>query len=209
MTSTDSGPPRGDRDRAVAVIQAEHRALGTVVAALQRLLSDVRQGLVEPDCRLLAAMLYYIESFPERLHHPKEDQYLFKALRARTREGSAVLDELQSEHIRSAQMMAYLAQTLVRYQGGAPDGLHSFAAAVDAYAALLSDHMRKEETVVLPVADAHLKESDWAEIAAAFAENRDPLFGEDADQEMRRLRRRIASLVPRKLQSLLRPEGAE
>ena len=197
-----------NRDRAVAVIQAEHRALGTVVAALQRLLSDVRHGVTQPDCRLLATMLYYIESFPERLHHPKEDQYLFKALRARTREGSTVIDELQGEHIRSAQMMAYLAQTLVRYQGGAPDGLDAFTAAVDAYAALLGDHMRKEEGPILSLADAHLTESDWAAIADAFAENRDPIFGEDADQEMRRLRRRIASLVPRKLQSLLRPEGA-
>lgn len=206
MASVDK-PAASNRDRAVAVIQAEHRALGTVVAALQRLLSDVRLSVTQPDCRLLATMLYYIESFPERLHHPKEDQYLFKALRARTREGSAVIDELQGEHIRSAQMMAYLAQTLVRYQGGAPDGLDAFSSAVDAYAGLLSDHMRKEETVVLPLADAHLKESDWAAIADAFAQNRDPLFGEDADQEMRRLRHRIANLVPRKLQSLLRPEG--
>jgi len=206
MTSANAHPSGASRDRAVAVIHAEHRALGTVVAALQRLLGDLQQGLVEPDYRLLAAMLYYIESFPERQHHPKEDQYLFKALRARTREGSAVLDELQGEHIRTGQLIAYLAQTLVRYEGGAPDGLSAFAAAVDAYAALLGDHMRKEEGVILPLADAHLTESDWAGIAAAFTENRDPLFGEDAGQEMRRLRRRIASLVPRKLQSLLRSE---
>lgn len=209
MAKSSESPGTSSRDRAVTVIQAEHRALGTVVAALQRLMSDVRQGLTQPDCRLLATMLYYIESFPERLHHPKEDQYLFKALRARTREGAAVLDELQGEHVRSAQMMAYLAQTLVRYQGGAPDGLDMFTSAVDAYAALLSDHMRKEEGVVLPLADVHLKESDWEAIAAAFTENRDPLFGEDADQEMRRLRQRIANLVPRKLQPLLRPEGTD
>jgi hemerythrin-like domain-containing protein len=207
MARADARPPGASRDRAVAVIQAEHRALGTVVAALQRVLSDVQQERIEPDGRLLAAMLYYIESFPERQHHPKEDDYLFKALRARTREGSTLLDELQGEHVRSGQMMAYLAQTLVRYQGGAPDGLVTFAAAVDAYAALLGDHMRKEESIILPLADAHLTESNWAAIAAAFTENRDPLFGEEASQEMRRLRRRIANLVPRKLQSLLRPGG--
>ncbi len=207
MTSAEARSGGANRDRAVAVIESEHRTLATVVAALQRLLTDVRQGLVEPDFRLLAAMLYYIEYFPESQHHPKEDQYLFKALRARTREGAAVLDELQGEHVRTGQMMAYLAQTLVRYQGGAPDGLDSFTSAVDAYAALLSDHMRKEERVVLPLADAHLTEPDWAAMAAAFTENRDPLFGEEASQEMRRLRQRIANLVPRKMKSLLRPEN--
>jgi len=206
MTSADARLPGASRDQAVAVIKAEHRALRAVLAALQRLLSDFQQGLVEPDFRLLAAMLYYIESFPECQHHPKEDQYLFKALRARTREGSAVLDDLQGEHIRSGQLMAYLSQTLVRYQGGAPDGLATFIAAVDAYATLLGDHMRKEEEVILPLADAHLTESDWAAMAIAFTANRDPLFGEEASQEIRRLRRRIANLVPRKLQSLLRAE---
>jgi len=207
MTSAGARSPGANRDRAVAVIEAEHRALATVVAALQRLLTDVRQGLAEPDFRLLAAILYYIESFPEGQHHPKEDEYLFKALRARTREGAAVLDELQGEHVRTGQMMGYLAQTLVRYQGGAHDGLDSFTAAVDAYAALLRDHMRKEERVVLPLADAHLMESDWAAMAAAFTENRDPLFGEEASQEMRRLRHRIVNLLPRKMKSLLRAEN--
>lgn len=207
MTSAGARASGANRDRAIAVIQAEHRTLATVVAALQRLLTDVRQGLAEPDFRLLAAMLYYIESFPESQHHPKEDEYLFKALRARTREGAAVLDELQGEHVRTGQMVAYLAQTLVRYQGGAHDGLDSFTAAVDAYAALLSDHMRKEERVILPLADAHLTDSDWAAMAAAFTENRDPLFDEEAGQEMRRLRQRIVNLVPRKMKSLLRAEN--
>ena len=207
MTSADVRAPGPNRDRAIAILKAEHRALGTVVAALQRLLSDLRQGLVEPDFRLLTAMLYYVESFPERLHHPKEDQYLFKALRNRTREGWGMLDELQGEHVRSGQLVSYLAQTLVRFQGGAPDGLDSFCAAVDAYAALLGDHMRKEEGAVMPLADAHLTESDWAAMASAFSEHRDPLFGEEVGEEMRRLHRRIASLVPRKHRSLLRQEG--
>lgn len=207
MANTDKASIPSSRDRAVAVIRAEHRALRTVVAVLQRLLDDLRQGLLEPDCRLLAAMLYYIEAFPERYHHPKEDQYLFKALRARTREGAATLDELQGEHVRSGQMIAYLAQTLVRYEGGAPDGLDMFTSAVDAYAALLADHMRKEEGEILPLAEAHLTEADWAAMADAFSANRDPLFGEEASQEMRRLRQRIVNLVPRKLQSLLRPEN--
>ena len=44
-------------------------------------------------------------------------------------------------------------------------------------------------------------------MAAAFTENRDPLFGEEASQEMRRLRHRIVNLLPRKMKSLLRAEN--
>jgi len=40
-------------------------------------------------------MVHYIDAFPERLHHPKEDRYLFLALRKRTGEANAALDRLK------------------------------------------------------------------------------------------------------------------
>jgi hemerythrin-like domain-containing protein len=195
------------QERAVAIIQAEHRALGHVVRALQKVTDEIAQGLAEADFVLLASMLYYIDSFPEQFHHPKEDEHLFLALRRRTSKADGVLDELQAEHVRSAQTIAYLNQTLVHYQGGAADGLRQFRDAVNAYAALLLDHMRKEEQVVLPLAAEFLRPADWEAMAAAFAANEDPLFGERQQQAFRRLQQRIANLVPRKLKPLLREDG--
>jgi hemerythrin-like domain-containing protein len=37
-------------------------------------------------------MLYYIREYPEQVHHPKEDRYLFARLRDRTGELDEVLD---------------------------------------------------------------------------------------------------------------------
>lgn len=188
---------------ALAIIEGEHKALAGVVYALQRLAHDVREDRAKPDFALFSAMLYYIDAFPERQHHPKEDEHLFKALRARTARADAVLDELQGEHVRSAQLVAYLAQTLVHYQGGAPRGREAFCAAVDAYATLVFDHVRKEEDVVLKLAAECLTVDDWRAIETAFRAHQDPLLGPEPGHEFRRLRRRIANLAPRKLQSLL------
>ncbi|OGA48520.1 MAG: hypothetical protein A3F74_20155 [Betaproteobacteria bacterium RIFCSPLOWO2_12_FULL_62_58] len=186
------------RDVSVAIIKQEHRALEMVLEVLQRLVGDIAEQRSERDFALLAAALYYIDDFPERFHHPKEDNYLFKALRRRTRQFNAVLDELQAEHIRSAQMTAYLQCAFVRYQGGAPDGFRLFRAAVDAYAGMLRDHMRKEEELLAQPREC-LTEEDWREIAAAFETNDDPLFGDNRRDEFRKLYFRIVNMLPSKI----------
>jgi len=192
------------REAALAIIKNEHRSLASVLHALHRYVHEVRAGYAECNFGLLSAMLYYIAVFPEQLHHPKEDRHLFSALRRRTSEIDAVLDRLQAEHVQSAQLAAYLEQTLVHFQGGAPDGLKTFCAAVDAYAALIDDHMRLEEDAVLAAAQKHLTPEDWQAIHDAFSNNSDPLFGAQPTQAFGKLRQRIANLVPTKLKSTVR-----
>ncbi len=186
------------KDVAVATIKQEHHALGMVVDMLQRLVGDITERRAQPDFALLAAALYYIDDFTERCHHPKEDEYLFKALRRRTAQLNAVLDELQAEHISGAQTIGYLQRALVHYQGGAPDGLKRFKAAVDAYAVVQRDHMRKEDGLLAQMQE-YLTEEDWREIAAAFDANDDPLFGDNRREEFGKLYLRIVNLLPRKM----------
>ena len=69
--------------RALDVIRAEHRSLAAVIHGLRHLVREVREHGARPDFGLLEAMLRYIDAFPERLHHPKEDRYLFRRLRER------------------------------------------------------------------------------------------------------------------------------
>ena len=198
--STAAPAPTNAGEVAIATIKQEHRVLRTVIEVLLRLLTDIAKQHAEPDFVLLASMLYYIDEFPERYHHPKEDEFLFKALRRRTTALNAELDELQAEHIRGAQMIGYLQRALVHYQGGAPDGLTLLKTAVDAYAAMLSDHMRKEDSLLARAHD-YLPEEDWREIAAAFDANDDPLFGEHQREEFRRLYFRIVNLLPQRIRT--------
>ena len=73
-------------DVAIATIKMEHRSLGTVLQTLRELLTSVAAGQAAADFGLLSAALYYMNDFPERCHHPKEEEYLFKCLRMRTAE---------------------------------------------------------------------------------------------------------------------------
>ena len=116
-------------------------------------------------------MVFYIEQFPERLHHPKEDAHLFKRLRARTDECNALLDELEQQHVAGAQHFEAMRTSLDA--GDMP----AFSQQVRAFAQQQWHHMSTEEKLVLPAASRFLTAEDWREIAQAFGSNGDPRFG--------------------------------
>lgn len=181
---------------ALTIIHDEHRSLAVVVHGLKYLVRETRERGIKPDFKLLWAMIRYVDAFPEKLHHPKENAYLFRRLRKRTREADAVLDELEKQHVDSAQYVRTLKVTLGHYEAGAADGFEQFAAAVDKFGDETSKHMNLEEMVVIPLAKKHLTAQDWVDIGEAFGENGDPRFGNDPDHEFRNLFSRIVNLAP-------------
>jgi hemerythrin-like domain-containing protein len=181
---------------ALNVIRDEHRSLAAVLHGLRYLVDEVREGRRKPDFQVLRAMVHYIDMFPEKLHHPKEDRYLFARLRQRTTEGNIVLDQLEAEHIHGAKLIRDLEQALLRWEMGDQGNFAAFAAEVERYADFHWRHMRQEEEVVLPLAERALTEEDWREIDAAFAGNADPLMGKDVEKDFGRLFKRIVNIAP-------------
>jgi len=145
---------------------------------------------------LLRAILHYIKSFPEALHHPKENAYLFRKLRLRTSEFNDTLDELQHQHVEGSKLVAEMDAALDRYEMDAAGGFDRFAEAVKAFAALEWPHMMLETKVILPAAQKYLTAEDWAGMSHAFAQNGDPRFSVDADLEYRHLFSRILNRAP-------------
>ena len=46
----------------------------------------------------MRAIVRYVRQFPLELHHPKEEEQLFRRLRERTASCNAELDELERQH---------------------------------------------------------------------------------------------------------------
>lgn len=156
---------------AIAIIKDEHRSMASVIKGLLDNVAAIRKGDVEPDVHLFAAMFDYIEGYPDRLDHPKEDEYLFRFLRQRCAESHGILDELQEEHARGGELLESLRQALAAFRKNAD--LDAFEAALKAYADFYWNHMAKEEKLVLPLAAEHLTAEDWQVIDTAFQANRD------------------------------------
>lgn len=188
--------------QALGVIRAEHRSLAAVLHGLVYLVREARAQAAPPDFALLRAMLRYVEAFPERFHHPKEDAWLFARLRARHAAAAPLLDALQREHAEGAQRITALAAALARWEAcaacGQPDAdvREDFARQADAYATFHWEHMRREELEVLPLCSAHLAAEDWSVIDAAFAAHADPLSDTAEAPEFDELFRRIVAAAP-------------
>lgn len=181
--------------KALAIIRNEHRSLAAVVHGLVQHVREVRAARAAPDFRLLAAMLWYIDNFPEKLHHPKEDRHLFPRVRARHPDAQAMLELLEREHATGAIKIRDLHRALTRYQAAWPAGTAEFADEVERFATFQWDHMRREERELLPLAQAALTREDWAELDEAFLANRDPLAGADDTADFDALFGKIVTLA--------------
>lgn len=180
---------------AIRIIHDEHRSISAVLHGLKELARLAQDVTVRPRFDALRAMIRYIDEYPERLHHPKEDRHLFAAVEQRAPEARPLIARLKREHEEGARLVRELERRLVFFEEGWPEGAREFLAAVDAYAQFHWDHMRCEEKELLPLAGKVLGPADWASIDAAFAGNDDPI-ADLREQDFRELFTRIVSLAP-------------
>jgi hemerythrin-like domain-containing protein len=175
---------------------SEHRSIAAVLHGMLFLVRDKRERGKPLDAKVLRAMLYYLDVFPERVHHPKEEQYLFKAVRSRTSEANAVLDELAREHAAGEDALRRVEQSLLRYEEGGEAEFAQFAEGVERFVAGYRDHMRKEEEVVMGAARRVLSADDWSALQREWALHSDPIAEEAARDDYDRLINRIVELAP-------------
>jgi hemerythrin-like domain-containing protein len=185
------------RHPALDVIHDEHQALAAMLRSMTMLLAQARRENAMPDFDVLRAMLFYVDEFPEKLHHTKESELLFPKLRQRVPALAPVLDQLDADHAKGEAAIRELEHALLAFEvmGGARR--EAFEQAVERYVRFYLEHMAVEESQVLPAARRELGDADWAELDAAFAANRDPLTGQhDAAPDYAPLFRRILMQAP-------------
>ncbi len=181
---------------ALTIILDEHRSMAAVTHGLRFLVHEMREKGSEPDGKLLWSMLYYIENFTGKLHYPKEESYLFRCIKSRTREADEIIHRIEQMHEACTAQVKALGNALGRYLAGAPGSREQFMAAAELFANEVVENMALEEGTLIPIAKQHLKREDWQEIARAFGENGDPRFGAEPDREFRSLFSRIVNLAP-------------
>ena len=185
----------------IRIIQDEHHALSAVLRSIDLLLSECRRLGAPLDFTTLRAMLFYIDEFPEKVHHSKESRLLFPMLRARSTELAAILDRLDHDHAGSESAVRDLEHQLLGLEMmadavDAPSRRARFEDAMHAYIASYMEHIGTEERLILPHAERVLTPADWATLDAAFMQNRDPLTRREPDDAYRPLFMRILMTLP-------------
>jgi branched-chain amino acid transport system ATP-binding protein len=185
--------------QALEIIQAEHRGMwriATAMDALAQLLigSDAQKAKASADT--IAHMLDYVDDYVDAIHHPKEDTYLFPILRLRDATAATDLDRLQNEHRDGPRYRDELRTKVRAFSEASGSDVVALVSAVQSFANHLRDHIRLEESSVIPLARKALTAQDWIPIDAAFLNNEDPLFGQKRISEFSELKAKIVALAP-------------
>jgi hemerythrin-like domain-containing protein len=157
------------------MIRAEHQALAAVLRTMLMLTADARHHNRTPDFKALRAMLFYVDEFPERLHHVKETTMLFPRLREYTREADETLERLDREHAGGEARIRKLEHLLTAWELLGETRRQAFEEALDRYVKFYLEHMRVEEDEILPLVERLFGDDDWRVLDRAFGSHRDAL----------------------------------
>jgi hemerythrin-like domain-containing protein len=181
---------------ATRIILDEHAALS---AMLQSLPAMLRQGPADEPERffdVVRAMLFYVDEFPERLHHPKESDLLFPRLGRARPELLPVIHALEEDHMMGEGRVRELQHQLLAWELLGESRRAAFEHSAQEYVRFYLEHMATEERQLLPAAEESLAAADWDVLDAAFAADRDPLAGGMRDPHYDRLFTRIVRTAP-------------
>jgi len=181
---------------AIQIIREEHTAVAAMLRSLKLLVEHGHGGKPQRFFEVVRSMLFYIDEFPERRHHPNESKFLFPMLMRGAPELRSVIERLEIDHENGERRVRELQHLLAAWEILGDGRRDAFAAALQEYVQFYLNHMRIEETELLPAAQRLLSADERAQLDATFSAQRDPLVGGPRDAEYEALFSRIVQKAP-------------
>lgn len=156
------------RDITAALVH-EHVLIKRMLALLERNAPRTAEGSY-PDYRFYLDGVDFIRNYADRFHHAKEEDVLFTALIANgmPREHSPVAAML-IEHEQGRAFVRAMEEATQAALAGKPGQERLIAANALAYAALLREHIAKEDEILYPLAERIIPAEARDEILAGYA----------------------------------------
>jgi hemerythrin-like domain-containing protein len=167
------------------VMVEEHRLILRMIALLERNVERMEQGRFR-NWQFFLDAVDFIRNYADRFHHAKEEDVLFEALvkNGMPQENSPVAAMLMT-HDQGRNLVRAMEEAALKAQAGEAGQIPVIAENARGYAALLRDHIDKEDNILYPLAERVLPAEVRPEMAQAYrdAEARDP----DIESRYRRM----------------------
>ncbi len=141
---------------AVETLMSEHRIIERGIDALAAFAEEARRSTAD-DRLELGRFVTFIREFADACHHGKEEDILFKAMvEAGFPSQGGPIAVMLEEHDMGRAFVKQLADLAEQEAPWSADDRLRLADAAHGYADLLRQHIFKEDTVLYPMAEAHL-----------------------------------------------------
>ena len=137
----------------------EHRLILRMIALLEKNAPRTAAGQY-PDWQFYLDGIDFIRQYADRFHHAKEEEVLFKALidNGMPKEHSPVAAMLM-EHDQGRSFVQAMEVAVREARAGRSDSCRTIADNALGYAALLRDHIGKEDDILYPLAERVIPET--------------------------------------------------
>lgn len=170
--------------RVMEVLREDHRNMKRLLMILEGQVKILRdEGL--PDYGLLSELVSYCLTYPDLYHHPKEDQIYRRLVRRGA--SKEQLGDMEGAHEELAALTRRLAEALDPPPEPSASGRRTFASQLESYIRSYRSHIEAEDLIFFPLAEAMLQPDDWKAVDALMKRMDDPIFGDTAGPEFRRL----------------------
>jgi hemerythrin-like domain-containing protein len=156
------------------ILMGEHKVIETVLAAMRRY-ADALQSGATVDSRGLEGLVPFMREFADAYHHAKEEHRLFPLLVERGLPASnGPVQVMCAEHQIGRDLVGQLERAIERHLGEPAQPANELPDALRAIADFYTQHIRKENNVLFPMADRILSDDDAATLVTAFEEAAGP-----------------------------------
>ncbi|CAL1241251.1 hemerythrin domain-containing protein [Candidatus Methylocalor cossyra] len=157
-------------------LHRDHGNLERVLCLLERQLHLIRAG-EHADLFMLCEVVDYVQNYPDRIHHPRED-LVYAVFRERNPGHGALVERLLEEHRTLLASTAELKASLDQWQSDSPLPRELVVARISNYLRLQREHLQREEREIYGLLAEGLEDADWERIEASMPPGTDPLFGD-------------------------------
>jgi hemerythrin-like domain-containing protein len=180
----------------IAALTRDHANIAKILELLESEILAIGVGKT-PDYPLLQDIMCYMNQYPDRFHHPKED-LIFAQLVQRCPTEHAVVNDILEEHISIGLAGCEFDRMLSTSDVDSVDVRVGVGTAGFAYIRAQRQHMYLEEKKLFPMVLAVLTDKDWQEVEEAIDAIEDPVFGKMIADGYERLYRLITDQADRR-----------
>ena len=180
----------------IQIINQEHATISAMLYSIEMMERRGPKGNRPLFFEVLRSMLFYIDEFPEKQHHPKENLYLFPPILKKAPELQDAIEQLEIDHKVGEHRIRELQHLLLRWEILGDDYHQGFKDAAKKYHDFYLQHLQLENSLILPKALKVLDEQEWALMDEAFEENNDPWLHHSAQSVYQNLFSQITNHAP-------------
>lgn len=168
-------------------LKNEHKAILLMLKVVERVSRKLEAGENVP-AEHLTQIVGFIRGFADKCHHAKEEDLLFPAMEKTgiPRQGGPI-GVMLSEHTEGREYVRKMSEAAEKYAAGDRKAGARFAENARGYAALLTQHIQKEDNILYPIADARLSPQTQAGLEKDFERVEEEVVGAGKHEEYHRL----------------------